>query len=397
MIRKSIVLKLFQSAYIHRWNDKLRPIDFIESDKHGHKMIIAYILGALEEKKQPVNWSALIEGGIFELLQKLVLTDLKSPVFYRIRADKEKYSLLNNFIFKEIQPFLAPLGEDFCERYKAYFEQSENTLEKRILSAASAYASKWEFEIIERSDPHGFDNEDIKRDLLKKMEQARDLVGVSEVASNPSLRSFIDVCGQLRYQVRWADIHRIPKTSVLTHCLFVGILSYLFSLEMNSSSKRRYNNFFGGLFHDLPEVLTRDIIAPIKRSVEGLRDLIIGLEKEEMDRIIYPLLPQELHADMHLFTEIESRNRVVVSGEEQFVTVDEINASYNADDYAPCDGEIIKAADELSAFVEAYEAFHNGCVNDRFQRAVFAFQEKYEKRGAIGGIDFRALVTDFSS
>ncbi|MGZ7169402.1 MAG: HD domain-containing protein [Halobacteriota archaeon] len=30
--------------------------------------------------------------------------------------------------------------------------------------------------------------------------------------------------------------------------------------------RRRFHNFFGGLFHDLPEALTRDIISPVKRG-----------------------------------------------------------------------------------------------------------------------------------
>jgi putative hydrolase of HD superfamily len=78
------------------------------------------------------------------------------------------------------------------------------------------------------------------------------------------LRNFIDLCGQLRFQLRWSYLHRIPKTSVLGHMLIVAVLSYLFSLEIGACRKRCYNNYFTGLFHDLPEVLTRDIVHPVK-------------------------------------------------------------------------------------------------------------------------------------
>ena len=37
--------------------------------------------------------------------------------------------------------------------------------------------------------------------------------------------------------------------------------------------------FLCGLFHDLPEVLTRDIISPVKRSVPGLDELIKKIEE----------------------------------------------------------------------------------------------------------------------
>lgn len=396
MIRKMLITKLFQGAYIQRWNDKLRPIDFIESDKHGHKMVIAYFLAKCEEKHYPIDWTYIIEGGLFEYLQKLVLTDLKSPVFHMIKANKEKYKRLNSFVAHEIKPFLVPLGQDVFDRFQAYFDEEETSLERRILTAASAYASKWEFDIIERADPHGFETEEIKKELMRKLDMFGDLEGMKELASNPANRSFLDLCGQLRFQARWADLHRIPKTSVLTHCFLVALLSFIYSQQIKACPARVYNNFFGGLFHDLPEVLTRDIISPIKRSVEGLRDLIVEYEKEQMEKIVYPLLPKDLAIDMRLFTELDHNNRILENGQERYVAVKQINEHYNTNEFSPCDGEIIKAADELSAFLEAYEAVQNGCVSDRFQRAQFAYLNKYETC-EIGGIHFRELVAEFSS
>ncbi len=396
MIRKSLLLKLFSGAYIQRWNDKLRPIDFIESDKHGHKMIIAYFLAKCESRETPIDWTYIIEGGLFEYLQKLVLTDLKSPVFYVIKANAEKYKRLNSFVAHEIRPFLEPLGGGMFERFTRYFSEEETSLERRILAAASAYASKWEFDIIERADPHGFETDEIKKELLRKLDLYNDLLGMKEIVSQPSSRSFIDLCGQLRYQARWADLYRIPKTSVLTHCFLVAALSYLYSLQIGACPRRTYNNFFGGLFHDFPEVLTRDIISPIKKSVEGLRDMIIEYEKEQMEKIVYPLLPKDFIVDMRLFTELDHVNRVLDRGIERIVSIDEISEKYNADEYDPCDGELIKAADELSAFLEAYEATANGCVSDRFKKAQFAFLTKYEGI-QLGPIRFRELVTEFSS
>ena len=41
MIRKSLLLKIFDAAYMQRWNDKIRPIELIELDKQAHKMVIA--------------------------------------------------------------------------------------------------------------------------------------------------------------------------------------------------------------------------------------------------------------------------------------------------------------------------------------------------------------------
>ena len=69
----------------------------------------------------------------------------------------------------------------------------------------------------------------------------------------------------------------MPETFVMGHMLVVAILSYFMSLELdNPCRKRLENNFFSGLFHDLPEVLTRDIVSPVKNSVKGLDSIIKG-------------------------------------------------------------------------------------------------------------------------
>ena len=83
MIRKALLLKIFDAAYMQRWNDKVRPVEMIELDKQAHKMIIAYFLGKFEENTKGFNWIEIIEGGIFELLQRLVITDLKPRYFIR--------------------------------------------------------------------------------------------------------------------------------------------------------------------------------------------------------------------------------------------------------------------------------------------------------------------------
>lgn len=62
MIRKALLLKIFDAAYMQRWNDKIRPIELIELDKQAHKMVIAYFLGKFEEGKSEFHWIDLIEG-----------------------------------------------------------------------------------------------------------------------------------------------------------------------------------------------------------------------------------------------------------------------------------------------------------------------------------------------
>jgi putative hydrolase of HD superfamily len=378
---------------MQRWNDKLRPVELVELDKQGHKMIIAYILSKFEESKSDFNWIEIIEGGIFELLQRIVITDLKPTLLYEFKKDVDKYNKLNQWVFKELESVITPLGEEFSEKFRDYFHESDDTLNKKILSAAHFYATRWEFDIIKQLNSHDYEMIAIERDLQQKQNRYYDLEGIKAGAYTKFGR-FIGFAGQLRFQSRWAHVHRVPKTSVLGHMMYVAILSYLFSLEIGACEKRRTNNFFTGLFHDLPEVLTKDIHSPLKRSVEGLEELIKGYEKEQMEEKVYPLIPKEWHKEIRMYTENEFENIVTVDDKSKIVSED-LGIRYNLDTYNPRDGKLVKAVDKISAFIEAYEAINNGSASPELHKARWSLRFESEKNPIISGINFGEIYADF--
>ena len=390
MITKELLIRLFDSAYMQRWNDQIRPVELTELDKQAHKMIVAYVLGKYEEENSQFDWQAMIEGGLFEYLQRLVLTDLKPQVFYKIKEDPERYRQLNEWVFSELADVLRPLGDDFCSRFRRYFQQTEEPSHCRVLNGAHLFATKWEFEIIRRANPDGYDIQRISDRLEAQQQQYYELRGLRELGLYPRLRSFVDLCGLLRFQVRWSHVHRIPRTSVLGHMLIVAMLTYLFSLEMGACPRRCVNNYFTGLFHDLPEALTRDIISPVKHSVEGLSALIKTYEKEQMEEKVYPLVPAAWHADLRLFTEDEFRSVAYVDGKVVHLSSGEITERFNEDRYNPRDGEMTKAVDELAAYMEAYLALRNGISSPELKRACKSIRANYSDK-TIAGIDFSSV------
>ena len=80
---KEILDHLFQLAVIERWNDHPKPFDTTEFNKQAHKAIIAYLLAKIEENEnqKSINWTGLINGIIFEAMQRVILTDIK-PAFF---------------------------------------------------------------------------------------------------------------------------------------------------------------------------------------------------------------------------------------------------------------------------------------------------------------------------
>ena len=397
MISKGIIDRLFDAASIQRWNDHVRPVKFTELDKQAHKMIIAYVLARSEEsdKGVKIHWGELIEGGIFELLQRVVLTDIKPPVFHKMMEKKGRE--LNENVLENLESDVEDLCGNFREKFKKYlFEKDYSLTEKKILKAAHYLATNWEFRIIYHVSSFIYGIEKTKEALENQIEDHYDLIGVQKISSGKKSFGFIDLCGQLRFQQRWAHSARIPETSVLGHLLIVAILSYLGSVEIRACKKRIYNNFFAGLFHDLPEALTRDIIAPVKRSVTGLDQIIKDYEKIQIEEKLLPLLPSSWHEELKYFIEDEFSNKVIVDQKvKKGISCEEINKKYNQDHFSPVDGHIIEACDQLAAFREATLSIEHGIESKPLRRAKRDLYDNY-KRKKIGGINFGQIFDYFN-
>ncbi|HSA32864.1 MAG TPA: HD domain-containing protein [bacterium] len=397
MLTKGLLLKLFDAAHMQRWNDRLRPVALFELDKQAHKMIAAVHFARFEQARRAVDLDLLIEGALFEMLQRVVLTDIKPPVFHRIKEDAAKYRQLNDWIYEQLKKYLLPLGDGTADRFRAYFDEPEETIERRILGAAHLFATRWEFGLIERLNTGYFDVEDIRRSLDERLAAYGDLAGMEEIAKhggNNNSRHFLDLCGQLRFQYRWSNLHMMPRISVLGHMLLVGLVAYLHSREIGACRRRAVNNFLTGLYHDLPEVLTRDIISPVKRSVEGLPDLIKEYEREQMEREVYSLLPDGWRDEFRRYTEDEFSDTALVGGKFTPTKPDEISKKYNDDRFDPRDGSLVKAADELCAFIEASTAIKNGNHAEDFFKVRVLLREKYGNR-TVASINFGQIYADF--
>ncbi len=123
-----------------------------------------------------------------------------------------------------------------------------------------------------------------------------------------------------------------------------------------------------------------------------MESLIEEYEKEEMEREAYNLLPKEWHGELRMFTEDVFKN--IVNGEKQNISSAEINTKYNRKEFNPRDGEIVKAADDLAAFTEAYLALENGINNEQLSNAKYLIKGQYISK-IIAGINFGEIYADF--
>lgn len=218
---------------------------------------------------------------------------------------------------------------------------------------------------------------------------------MQQIALYEDVRELITMLGQLRFQKRWSQTPRIPETSVLGHTLVVAISAYLLSLDLGACKQMRINHFLCGLFHDLPEVLTRDIISPIKHNVLGLDEFIKQIESEAVEEKILSKVPKNIQEDIVYFTQNEFANRYKIECFPHYAkSCEELFAQFNSDEYEPICGEFLKACDHLSAYLEAKISIAHGISS---KDLIEGAQGILDKRGdeVINGLDIGAVFREF--
>lgn len=413
-IRKSLLQFVFSGAFMKRWNDKLRPMELLELDKQAHKMMAAFVLyelnsAGLDPTERLLMGRRIVEGGLFDYFYRLIITDIKPPIFYQIKANPEHYRRLTAWVMARLEPVLHPLGPELWARLQDHLEADMNPAlqpdpAQRILKASHLYASRWEFQLTRTINRVDEEFDEIEHSFDEQLRSYSDLTGLDDIWAGRSspLGRFLHLCGQLRFQKRWSQTPRVPETSVIGHMFLVAAYAYFFSLAVEACPARAQNNFFAGLFHDLPELLTRDIISPVKNSVEGIGDIIKEYEDTEMRRRVFaPLAADNRHVlveriryflGMDLGSEFTDAIRL--DGQAMATSFHELQARYNENRFDPKDGEMLRVCDRLAAFVEAYTALRNGVSSEQLQQATFRVRQDYHNF-SLGPLHIGTLFADF--
>ncbi|WP_416860741.1 HD domain-containing protein [Helicobacter ganmani] len=386
--------KIFVAANIRRWNDQATPVEFLELDKQAHKIVIAYLLAHFEqlENQRTIDFERLILQFCYEFFERIILTDIKPPVFHKLVKHHNK--ALVDFVCTQLEDNLRGFG--FLESMQEYLYGGVDNIEKEILKASHYYASKWEFDIIYHFNPKMYDVQNIKNALDKQVHEYYPLAGVRQMMYG-ELREIVDMFGQLRFQKRWSQTPRIPCTSVLGHTLIVALCAYLLGYDLGFSREMQIQHFLCGLFHDLPEILTRDIISPIKKNVEGLDEFIKRIEEEAVREKILNIVPDSIAQEIVYYTQNEFSNRykknhqVIFSAQKGEDFLQEIKQESI---YQPIFGEFLKYCDHLSAFLEAKISIEHGIKSKELIDGAKNLEYFYNSK-SLNGIDLGYLFREF--
>jgi putative hydrolase of HD superfamily len=371
-----ILYLFFDSANMHRWNDHLRPVDLTEMDKQAHKAAISWLLGKFEESNgRKVDWRQLIEHQMFSFIQRSVMTDLKPQVFHKIVQDRK--AEVNAFVISQYDRLVPDSDLGFRQRLIEYLDSESRSLEDEIVRAAHYLATRWEFNLIYDSNRSIYGIDVTRQEIDEQIGQHSDLAGISEITTERSnAYNFVDLIGQLRFQQRWARTPRIPKTTVLGHSLLVANAMYLHDLDSGASDRQTYNDYYTGLFHDLPEVLTKDVITPIKVNVSGLASVLEEYEHKLVEDKILPLIDPSWHDEF------------------RFMVLDPFS---DEDDkrFGVRNGYDLKTCDNIGAYMEAFISIRYGVTSTTLRNGVEDTKERLLVRKK--GIDTARIIEEFDT
>ena len=404
MLNETLPKTLFEAFSIERWNDLIRPFRPVEMDHAAEKMFFVFIIGKHEEKNdKKVNWSYLINCSLFALLRKIALSDIKAPIEHRIRSSyKEEYKKLKEWILNKYKKDidnkeLYLLFEKYLKSNNEELSFSELSLEDKILKAAHQATSLRELEMLSPCN-EAFRLKDIKWSIEKDVLDCISLEGISLFLKKENVYKLITELEKLRFQIRWNQTPRIPLTSVLGHSYFVAILTLLMCYDLNLSENRMYTNFFSALFHDVPEVVTRDIISPVKRATQGLPDVVKEIEEKLVEEELLPLMDVHYKDEVLYYIQNEFENRVIINKKVHIIEdYKKLNTEYSEPQYRACDGHLIRLADHIAAFLEAEQSILFGISSSQLEDGRRGIIEEYPMGKSVNGFLVDKFFTKFRS
>ena len=404
MLTQKFALKIFEGFSIQRWTDLIRPFDIVEMDKAGEKMVLAYIIGKCEEQKGVfVDWIWMIYASLFDILKKIALCDIKAPIQQILKKDYAfEYLRLNEWILNQYKPLIddSALFSQFTiyegQRAGTFDIPEKSRAAERILSAANKFATMRELQMLSVvNEPERL--EKINKELLADLQGYLDLTGLQLLMTRQKSYDFIMKIEQLRFQTRWNQTPRVPKTSVLGHCFFVAVITLLLCRQSGQKmcEKRLINNYFSALFHDLPEAVTRDIISPVKQATDELPSIVKRIEDEIVNKELVPLMEPYFSDELMYFTSDEFSNRIKdKKGNAEVVSWEDLNGKYNQDDFSPVDGRTVRIADHLSALLEADSSIKHGITSSHLEYGRNSMISHYKPGETINGIDVGKLFRE---
>jgi putative hydrolase of HD superfamily len=116
-----------------------------------------------------------------------------------------------------------------------------------------------------------------------------ELESLKELMRNTDQEKYLAHIFRLSYSMRWNQYQRITPISVMSHKVVVAYISYVIGMIGNEKGENNdiKEMLMRAVYHDVPEVITGDIITPTKKAVPGFVELLEKVEETMMDDYLF--------------------------------------------------------------------------------------------------------------
>lgn len=287
MLGYSISL-IFRGLSIYRWNNFPRIEAVSATDHIGFilhiSLTLAHILEEKEGKKTDLGY--IYRKILFSSFPTFIHSDISSDVKQRIRLknplvarelENKAYDILLGW---ELPPWMKEDVESI--RNEIFIREEPYPLENAIIRYSKLWASYHE----------AYFSNEVHLDVYKPaMALIRKNMAAPEFStfrqyldSNPQnqtpIENYLLNVRRLQSNFRWNRMRRMYPVSVMSHLFVIFFLSYVIGHVEGKSRDEITDMMTTALFHDIPEVITGDVIAPTKKSIAGLEELLAEIEDE---------------------------------------------------------------------------------------------------------------------
>lgn len=249
----------------------------------------ALFLSYLEEKKtgEKIDTLYLMKKIIFSSFADLILSDINSGTKgYIKKLDEEIFDELYKKAYDYFLESNAPsvLIQDMKETLYKKDAQKEDAL----FLAAKKYV--WYFEATTNARVFSEIYEVPLGEMKGQLDElSGELESLKELLINENYEKYLAHIYRLSFSMRWNQYKRMTPISVMSHKVVVAYLSYIIGTIWNEHWEKNdiHEMLLRAIYHDVPEVITGDIITPTKKAVPGFVELLEDVEKTMMDDYLF--------------------------------------------------------------------------------------------------------------
>ena len=360
MVWNILRLLFTRGLSISRWNNFPRAVEINHLDNVWFVLHVALFLAYIESENsgQKLDEFYIMKKVVFHSFRDLILSDINSGTKeYIKKIDPDIFEKIHKKSFDFLFDFDAPgyLKDDMKH---VVFDDSER-VENQIILAAKKYVGYTE--ALSNAAVYPFMYEVPLSEISSQIDHMKEnLYSLDELMDNTDHQKYLAHVNRLSFSMRWNHVNRKFPISVMSHLVIVAFVSYIIGMIENHAGGDYdiEKMMMKAMYHDVPEVITGDIITPTKQAVDGFTLVLEEVETQMLDDYLFSYISDDY------------KQRI---------------AEYMLHPFSDKLWTVVKYADVLSALLEArLESFHGNAdfneVSENLLKKAYSFKNS--------GVDF---------